>query len=175
MICENCNDKPATVHLVEIINQKKKEIHLCEECAANKGMNIATPFQFSGLISGMTQDDPEMVEMDEPTRKCPRCGITYHDFQASGKFGCSEDYNTFRETIIPLVGKIQGDTYHKGKQPTNMPEEDESRKQDNAIMEIEKLQGELQKAIAIENYEKAAEIRDRIQALKKNAGTPERE
>ncbi len=173
MLCESCGKKPATVHIVEIINNKKQEIHLCEDCEKKKGINISTPFQLSGLVSGLTQDHPEMVDMQMPAATCSNCGITYKDFQASGKFGCAEDYNTFREAIIPLIGKIQGNTYHKGKAPHHMPTTDDWQKKDQITLQIDELQENLDRAVAKENYEKAAELRDRIQELKEQLSQEE--
>ena len=33
MFCEHCHGRVANVHLVRIINGKKSELHLCNECA----------------------------------------------------------------------------------------------------------------------------------------------
>ena len=41
MMCENCNERPATFHVVEITDNEKREVHLCEKCAHEK--KIALP------------------------------------------------------------------------------------------------------------------------------------
>ena len=54
MLCEQCNERSATVHLTRYINGKKTEFHLCQECARQRGdMNIFSPFTINDLLSGL--------------------------------------------------------------------------------------------------------------------------
>ena len=37
MVCQECNQRPATLHFTKIVNGEKEEFHLCEKCAQEKG------------------------------------------------------------------------------------------------------------------------------------------
>jgi hypothetical protein len=34
MLCDECNERPATVHLTQIVNQVMTKVNLCKSCAA---------------------------------------------------------------------------------------------------------------------------------------------
>ena len=46
--CDKC-DKQATIHLTDIADGKKSEVHLCEECAAAEGLTVKTSVPLSQL------------------------------------------------------------------------------------------------------------------------------
>jgi protein arginine kinase activator len=96
---------------------------------------------------------------------CKNCGATYSEFKKYGLLGCSECYESFSPTINPVIKRVQGNVEHTGKIPKKMGKE---------IMEkrrLSKLKEDLQKAIANEEYEKAAEIRDAIKSLQNEEGS----
>jgi protein arginine kinase activator len=90
---------------------------------------------------------------------CPNCGISYNEFQAKGRFGCANDYQEFREELYPLIERIHGRTQHVGKIPLNSEVSTVHR-------DIMNLQKEMRAAVENEDYEKAAELRDKINSLK---------
>ncbi len=156
MICEVCREEVATVHLTEIVNNTKKEIHLCETCAQKKGVaihshvkNVSIPEFFGQLTQ----------EVSEP--KCPQCGIDFGEFRNSGKLGCPHDFEVFRDEIEELLEKIHGSTQHRGKVPSRVNTLIRRQK------ELEDLRTELSSAVEREEYEHAAEIRDRIHNLER--------
>src|SRR5450756_2987202 len=84
MLCQECQQKTANVHLTQMINGQKIELHLCETCAAKHsafGINLGFPIQFSihHLLSGLMQETaspkPEQGEKADPLT-CPFCGMT---------------------------------------------------------------------------------------------------
>ena len=162
MLCENCNKKPATVHLTKILNEKKTEMHLCEQCAK---LQEATPFDASfsinnfltGLLDSM-QDSPIKVDYIQTT-KCDKCGMSYGKFKQLGRLGCAQCYNAFQEKLGPLVKRIQGSESHIGKIPM---------KTGGVILikkEIKGLKARLDEAIKREEFEQAAVLRDKIRQL----------
>jgi len=160
IVCQICKKNQATVHLTEIIKDKKREIHLCEECAAKKGVAFkSTSFTISDLVSGLvnTQAAQEIAKMSQI--KCPICGLSYLEFRQHGRLGCATDYTVFKEGLMPLLEKIHGDTEHLGKIPKSPGD---SREVSRELLE---LRQELRRAIDQEDYEKAAELRDRIQQM----------
>ena len=159
MICKQCSKKSATVHLTEIVNNAKKEIHLCEECAREQGISGKVSFEISDLLSGLVEPQAAPSAEAQPDR-CPTCGISYAEFRSAGRLGCPRDYEVFEPGLLPLLEKIHSGTQHVGKMPKHVGERVARER------EVMALTTELEKAIGSEQYERAAEIRDRIRTLR---------
>jgi protein arginine kinase activator len=163
VLCDICNKNPATVHLTEIVDDQMNELHLCEECAHKKSLQMDQQFGLSELLGGL-------VEFEKPTKeekealvsvKCANCGLTYADFKKIGRLGCSECYVTFKKYLGPLLKKIHGSIIHSGKSPFQIAEVSENK---GALQD---LRSRLQKAIEAEAFEEAASIRDQIKQLER--------
>lgn len=163
MKCEICEDAVATVHLTEISNNQKKEVHLCETCAQEKGVAIHSHVKNLSLpeFFGQLSEPTTATEKPTATRNCPVCGIDYQEFRATGKFGCATDYRIFRKELEYLLDKVHGATQHRGRMPLRVGMEMNRRKQ------IDELKSELRHAVESEEYEQAANIRDRIHMLER--------
>jgi len=162
ILCQ-CGKKIATIHVTEIINGEKQEIHLCEDCAKQKKLLFpATPpmLDLSDVLSSIIEAAGEAESDELHKASCPDCGITFGEFRSNGRFGCPNDYEVFRKGVDPLLERIHGTTEHRGKGPARPP----ATRQSNRLGE---LRAELRKAVAEEAYERAARIRDQIYALKK--------
>lgn len=164
MLCEECGKKPATVHITKIENGKKTDIHLCEQCALSKNpFVINTSFSINDLLTGMLNNAaslPIKVDfLDDP--KCSVCGLNYSHFRETGRFGCSNCYKSFGERLNPLFRRLHGNISHTGKIPVRTGGKLQKAR------DIEKLKAELAAAVKNEEYEKAAEIRDKIRELDK--------
>ena len=156
MLCDNCGKEPAKIHYKEIKDNQTTEFHLCEKCAAEKGIQIPPPKQPFPIPTILT----EMVEeVGADLAKCDGCGLTYKEFRDSGRLGCSRCYGAFKEQLKPLLRRIHGSNVHIGKSPHMSQGVFEKRR------EIESLKVDLTKAIECEDFEKAAEVRDRIKEL----------
>ena len=55
VICESCHQNLATVHLTEIVQKTKKETHLCEECAREKGVTYDAEFSVKDFLGGLAK------------------------------------------------------------------------------------------------------------------------
>lgn len=154
-ICQVCKKREATVFLTQIINGKKTDMFMCRQCAG-EGYKI----DLNTLLSGLLGLDGENAEIGPAARvSCDRCGMTVEEFNRTGKMGCSRCYDVFREPMKALLKRIQGNTRHQGKVPESYAEAHATE------MEVEKLKQELRECIQVENYERAAWIRDRIRQL----------
>lgn len=171
MICEVCHEAIATVHLTEIVNNAKKEIHLCEACAEQKGVaihshvkDISIPEFFGQLVDPKDDDSESWDDLE-----CEPCGITFRQFRQNGKLGCPNCYDAFRSEINPLLRKIHsipsGPVRHRGKVPTRIDDVMKSKR------ELEELKEELTSAVAGEEYELAATLRDKIHELERETWT----
>lgn len=159
-----CGKNVATIHVTEIIDGAKKELHLCEECAKEKKILFpsANMLDLSDVLSGLI-DAAGHKKVDElDALRCPECGITFADFRGSGRFGCANDYEVFREGVDPLLERMHGTTEHRGKVVTAV-----SVASTSPAAKLEELRSELQAAVADEAYERAARLRDQIYELKK--------
>lgn len=170
MICNECGKRPATVHITKIENGKKTNMHLCEQCALAKGaLSMNTGFSINDLLAGMLNTGtplPIKVDfMDNPS--CPVCGMKYSRFRETGRFGCGSCYKSFGDRLTPLFRRIHGNINHTGK----IPQRTGGRLK--IMREMESLKAELANAVKREEYEKAAEIRDKIRALEKSSGRDE--
>ena len=102
--------------------------------------------------------------------RCPQCGSSYHDIADSGKVGCASCYDTFYDDLLPTVRNVHGNTEHCGKRPNpfQKPISDQAEKADapeSPMAKIDRLKAQLNAAVADQNFEKAAQLRDEIKRL----------
>ena len=161
MLCTICKEKPATVHLTQIVGDKMQKLDLCEDCAKTKGINDPTSFGLADLdlVLGLGASQQLEQAAGGVELRCPRCGFTQADFKKSGRLGCPECYRTFAEGLAGLLKTMHKSTRHIGKAPEAM-----RTTRENADR-MKMLQLKLAKAIRDENYEQAAQLRDEIKQL----------
>ncbi|PIP19980.1 MAG: hypothetical protein COX40_07165 [Candidatus Omnitrophica bacterium CG23_combo_of_CG06-09_8_20_14_all_40_11] len=162
MLCDICGKNPATVHLTEIIDNQMNELHLCEQCAHQKSLQMEQQFGLSELLGGLVEfEKPTKEKEDAVSIKCANCGFTYVDFKKIGRLGCGECYSTFKKYLGPLLKKIHGSILHFGKSPFRVVRVLDKRG------DLQALRNQLQKAIETESFEEAARIRDKIKELER--------
>ncbi|SYZ74639.1 UvrB/UvrC protein [Candidatus Zixiibacteriota bacterium] len=171
MVCQDCNKQQATVHLTRIVNNEKVVVSLCKDCAAKRGFHSPldnVPFPLAEILSSLIQQqyNPRSQGEELPDLKCPGCGMTFTEFTRQGRFGCGECYKTFRVQLEPIMRRIHGSSMHKGKLPVGEAAET------LPIKEEERLESELKKAIDGEDFERAADLRDKLKAFKESLLAP---
>src|SRR6266850_5432547 len=162
MLCQICGKNPATVHFTEIHDNTMSEIHVCEKCAEERGLQnpqAKQKFDIANLIAGMVDSVTSTEEERVGHVQCPRCGLLYSAFKETGRLGCSDCYVAFQFQLRPLLRRIHGDTRHRGKVPTRDGEGATRSRQ------IHRLHDELQRAVDREEFERAAGVRDEIKRL----------
>ena len=143
--CMQCG-KPATIHLTQIVDDQVHKIDICEDCAHSKGLSDVEGFTFPFMDKEETTDHGDT---------CTQCGTTFEDYKKTGRLGSPQCYADFRDKLEPLLKKMHRSTRHKGKIPANFGDNN-----------LTFLNDRLEEAIAIEQYEEAAMIRDKIKLLK---------
>jgi len=166
--CDLCN-KPAVVHEVTVKNGIKKEVHLCQEHAAEIGIELPDHQPITQLLTKFTISHTAgsaggggsggAGERRQP-RVCAECGLSFTDFRKKGTLGCPSCYEAFEQLLAPLIERAQnGATHHAGKAPRRA-----GTSLDRQLC-IQRLLKELDSAVAAEQYERAAELRDQINSL----------
>ena len=170
MQCSICKEKPATVHLTQIVGEKMQKLDLCEDCAKAKGINDPKSFGLADLdlVLGLGASQQLEQAAGGAELKCPRCGFTQADFKKSGRLGCPECYKTFAEGLSGLLKTMHKGTRHIGKAPEALRATREHSDR------LKTLQKKLVKAIESENFEDAALLRDEIKQLDERASTSAR-
>lgn len=166
MLCDRCKKRPATVHFTKIINSEKYEQHLCEECSRevpNFAFGSDLGFSLNKFLANLLNYDPALsgVGMGFKPERCENCGLTYSQFTQGGKLGCSRCYQVFSNKLDPLLKRIHSSGFHKGKVPARAGSRLKLQR------EIQNLKDELNNLVAREEFENAAQVRDKIKELEK--------
>lgn len=171
MLCERCEKHPATVHIKQVVNGTQREFHLCGECAAREqeegGPAFEAPFGIPHLLGELLNYEDWFAGRGRPLEddaRCGGCGITFKQFTRGGLLGCARCYDEFGPRLDPLLQRLHGATQHTGKVP---------RRQGGALSlrrQAEGLRHELDEAVAAEEYERAAHLRDQIRELERQIG-----
>jgi protein arginine kinase activator len=154
MTCQRCSDE-ATVHLTETIDGKRRELHLCLPCARKAG--LAPPDTAPELALDKVVDSLIVAHVGElvgalAELSCPDCGLKFMEFRAEGRLGCPNDYLVFAPGLTPILHHSHGATRHVGKLPGRRPGGPDRLR----------LRAQLREAIAREDYELAATLRDQL-------------
>ncbi len=157
MKCQKC-DKIAIIHITEMIDATPRELHLCLEHAneylhGGKGLDDVDVASLQDTADELVNDDFQL---------CPYCAHSFQDFRKTGKLGCGGDYRIFFERLEPLIFGIHGALEHGGKRPKRLGE---VAKIGPSIV---RLRYDLQDAVEVEDYERAAMLRDRITTLEED-------
>ena len=160
MDCENCGERKAKVTLTEIENNDMRTVHLCSTCATLKGVSVgggAPPVadllaHLGGAAGGAL--------FDAGGEACEYCGTGAADFRTSGRLGCSHCYAHFQRQLRALLRRVHGASQHMGKvYVSTAPEADPE------LARLSTLRRRLERAVEIEDFESAADLRDEIHTL----------
>ena len=153
MKCQYCSN-PATVHLTDIVNKHKKELHLCQECAEKHQLINQKELNLPAILQTLIGQHVGQLSDELARLTCPACGIKYMEFRAEGRLGCPHDYDVFRVGLEPLLQRIHRAGKHVGKVPRH------GRRTLTEQAELIDLRKQLRTAVEAEDYEEAARVRD---------------
>jgi protein arginine kinase activator len=163
MQCQICNKRTATIHLTEISEGVRTEMHICEQCASEQGIAAHSQMSINELLSHLLAVQPADEEIFGPAEKeqaCPSCGFTLERLRKEGTLGCPLDYEVFETALLPLIERAHGGkTAHCGKVPTRIPVNT------RRFAELSQLRRQLEDAVRDEDYERAAQLRDQMKQL----------
>jgi protein arginine kinase activator len=158
MVCDNCGQNEAIIHLTHIEDNQVSTKHLCEDCAAEKGLQPGESAENFPLTDFLAQvgKAPDAT----PSSPCPFCGLKYEEFKKAGRLGCPQCYVSFEPNLKGLLRRLHGGTQHVGKVYLP-PNPSDAQNQER----LAGLRRKLSKAVEREDFERAAEIRDLIRTL----------
>ena len=161
-LCNRCQEREGVINLTEIKSGEVRTSWICAKCAAEKGIQTTTGASESPLGSFLAALGDPAAEGEPVTPLeilCPGCGSTFRAFKESGRVGCAACYTTFEVPFRDLLRRLHGSTQHTGtaylspREPGQAPRNQPS---------TQALRDQLKRAIDAEQFELAAEIRDRL-------------
>ena len=166
MSCDQCREREAVIHLTQIVNEQVTTLHLCEKCAAEKGVENpgATKTPLGSFLAAMGKVAEQAPASTKGGEVCGRCGGTFQDFRETGRLGCPDCYRSFEAPLRDLLRRLHGSTHHLGeryaeREPATAAAAAASTERASALRE------QLRLAVESENFELAAELRDRLRVL----------
>ncbi len=164
MQCDNCGERPAAIHLTQIEGNSVTTVHLCEECAAEKGVQTGASvakLPLSGFLASVGHGAAAALPADADAGGCGFCGATLQDFRATGRLGCSHCYVEFESQLRELLRRIHGSHVHTGR--VYLPASAATGAEPAQVQS--ELREQLRRAVETENFELAAELRDRLKVM----------
>lgn len=169
MQCQECSNAPASVHVKKRQGDEEISIHLCRACAQKMGWNNPledVKFPLAQFISSMMSDlsgpDSDKGATDAGGQ-CSECGLSFQEFSRTGRLGCGHCYEAFRDSMQDLLRRIHGGVRHQGKRPSGSPRSRKGVKTSS----MRQIKADLEKAVADEDFELAAQLRDKLQDFQK--------
>jgi protein arginine kinase activator len=157
MLCESCHERDAVVNLTKVRDNAVHQVHLCELCAADQGFETTAAQKHPlGEFLAAHQQAAAATEV----AACAFCKTTMTDFRASGRWGCARCYTNFEAGIRELLRRVHGNHRHVGR--AYHPPMSETLERSAVLGE---LKDRLRRAIDSEQFELAADLRDRIRGL----------
>jgi protein arginine kinase activator len=162
MRCDHCKEREAVINLTQVEHDTKVTLHLCEQCAQEKGIETGTVVLKSPLgtfLSAMGKGTTLPVPAE--TVRCPTCGATLRDFRDSGRLGCADCYVAFTDHLRDLLRRLHGSSQHLGER-YRVPGAEGEPTPTSRLLD---LREQLRRAVEDENFELAAELRDQIRVM----------
>ena len=158
--CKSCKTEEPKYFFRCYIGPESFEAFYCEECFKKLGGLKPLGLVGDELIfeeAGVGRFTDEQLKIVAEL-KCEVCGTTHSDVEKQGWFGCEECYTVFGDLLNIADAQIEASLQQKaslaGTANDTIPDG-----------KIEILKRLMDKAIAAEQYERAAKLRDEINAL----------
>ena len=170
MLCQSCKKNEATVFLKLAVNHKVVEMHLCGECApyaaggAFGGFDME-PVNIAGMTGNVNGYFKEFLPRERRALHCRRCGLAYHEFKERGLLGCPGCYDGFGPQLAELMSRIHGNCQHTGKRGRPSVAGTPQPARGTPPHSLSALKQALRRAVEKEDFETAADLRDRIRRL----------
>ena len=152
-VCEICEVAEACVEVKHYESGEMRELSLCAACAQKNG--VVLPDNLADLLLENTLEEVSAVAKKsrsaaEVTRRCPVCQLRLAAFRKTGRLGCPACYTAWEDVLEPMLLGMHRSLEYKGTLPAS------------SSLDPAGLQQALLQAVASEDYEEAARLRDQI-------------
>ena len=186
MLCSNCGKREVEVFIKQVINHEVHNLNLCRTCAEEMGFvsqeapSITISFSLAEGEAQIPQKGKRSNTKEQRERAydeitCASCGLQYAQFREGGILGCPACYEAFRFPLGALLQKEQGAESHWGGSSEMFSDivvapdagrlASEERARFGHEAALKRLRTELSEAVSCEEYERAAQLRDRIDKM----------
>lgn len=178
MLCSLCKKRPGVVFFEQAASkpEERRKICLCEVCALSRGFinaaQVPDPTKIVQLIEDIDATDSK--RNPDIKRLCPVCKRSLYKIRKTHYVGCAYCYTAFAHEIAQIVSSIYPMEDWRKKQIEALSPEFPYNQKPNLILEVEKLEKKLSKAVDKEDYEAAATLRDEINKLKEKLDPEDR-
>lgn len=153
--CQGCAQE-CTLHLSLVAGGKAEHYACCQQCP------IVQQPAGGGILPSWALGVPLKVPNPAGRSRCPTCGFRWADFERVHRLGCPTCYQAHEAEALATIARLQPGVDHRGRRPQASPAERRAR--------LAQARTDLQTAIAEEDYEAAAGLRDLIQELQAGLG-----
>jgi len=160
MLCDVCGERDAVVKVTQVGEQGKTLVQMCERCAAERNIETTVSLSKNPLGEFLLDLQNQTAPSPADTARCNFCNATLRDFRATGRLGCANCYTAFEPSLRDLLRRVHGSSKHLGRRYES-PEIAMTEEQ----TELHELRERLRRAIESEQFELAAELRDRIRVM----------
>lgn len=160
MLCDVCNENDVVITLTEIDGDGVRQVRLCEKCAAERGVQAAVVAPKPDLGTFVHSMHQQVNPLQGDAVRCSFCGATLRDFRQTGRLGCAHCYGAFENGLRDLLRRVHGNSKHIGR-VYDPPLDDQAL----ATSAADQLRDRMQRAIAMEQFELAATLRDQLKAI----------
>ena len=160
MVCDVCKEADAVVQLTQIEGTGVRLMHLCERCAAERGVETSASVPKPQITDFLQSVHQAMQATQGDAARCAFCSSTFRDFRSTGRLGCAHCYDAFEKSMRDLLRRVHGNSRHMGRRyeaplSTELPD----------AGTVNELRDRLKRAVQTEQFELAADIRDRLRGL----------
>jgi protein arginine kinase activator len=161
-MCAQCGEREAVVSVTHVEGDSVDHLQLCERCAAARGVDAVSASQkhplgdFLQAVHQQVSSGPDAAGVGP----CAFCGMTMQDFRTVQRWGCAHCYGHFERAIRELLRRVHGSSRHVGRGYDQPPAEEMQRQS-----LLGELRDKLRRAVEREDFEQAAELRDRLRVM----------
>lgn len=159
MRCDICKRREAAIRFAEIRKGTMRVRNICESCARSTGIADQLERTIAAVGGALSDVLAPLAGEDAGTAACPACGMTIEEFRRHGHLGCERCYQSFAVLLLPLLERLHD---LSGQPGGTVPDAGRRRRTDHRRQGLEQR---LEEAVAAEEYELAARLRDELKAL----------
>ncbi|MRR09074.1 hypothetical protein EG831_03085 [bacterium] len=155
--CDICRRNPAVIRFAEIRKGAMSVRNICQACARSTGIAGQLDRTIAAVGGAVSDAMASLAGGPGGAESCPGCGMTLDEFRRHGHLGCERCYDSFAVVLLPLLERLQ--------ELVGPPDPGPAAEQQRRDNRRRALAQRLEEAVAAEEYELAARLRDELKEL----------